>query len=107
VAAVDDEATISLIRLFNEPAGKAYLINQQGVPETSVENLDLLGISCGGNLVGAIKFAKWFELGENDKVDETDALIEEFNGRTGLLKQEITPNKGQKQTPALFFRSLQ
>jgi hypothetical protein len=36
--AIDDEATISLTRLFNEPAGKAYLV-KQGVPETLVENL--------------------------------------------------------------------
>jgi cysteine synthase A len=89
VAAVDDEATISLIRLFNEPAGKAYLINQQGVPETLVENLDLLGISCVGNLVGAIKFAKWFELGENDVVMTvlTDSM-EMYQSRLRELNEE-------------------
>ncbi len=47
---VDDEATISLTRLFNEPAGKAYLVDQ-GVSPGLVEQLSLFGISCIGNMV--------------------------------------------------------
>lgn len=64
---VDDEATISLIRLFNEPAGQRYLAGQ-GVAETLLERLPWLGISSVGNLVAAIKFAKYYELGERDVV---------------------------------------
>jgi len=67
VMAVDDEACMSLVRLFNEPAGRAYLV-KQGVPETLVQNLDLLGISSIANVLSAIKFAKWYELGEHDLV---------------------------------------
>ncbi|RME79250.1 MAG: pyridoxal-phosphate dependent enzyme [Chloroflexi bacterium] len=67
VMAIDDETPMSLIRLFNEPAGKQYLV-KQGVPEALVDNLDLLGISGVSNLVSAIKFAKYYELGENDIV---------------------------------------
>ncbi len=67
VMAIDDEAPMSLIRLFNEPAGKAYLI-KRGVPQSLVENLHLLGISSVANLLSAIKFAKYYELGENDIV---------------------------------------
>ena len=67
VMAIDDEACMSLVRLFNEPAGRAYLI-KQGVSETLVENLDLLGISSIANVLSAIKFAKWYELGEHDVV---------------------------------------
>jgi cysteine synthase A len=67
VMAIDDEACMSLVRLFNEPAGRAYLV-KQGVPETLVENLDLLGISSIANVLSAIKFAKWYELGEHDVV---------------------------------------
>jgi cysteine synthase len=58
---------MSLARLFNEPAGRTYLV-KQGVPEALVENLDLLGISSVANLLSAIKFAKWYELGEHDIV---------------------------------------
>jgi cysteine synthase len=65
--AIDDEACMSLVRLFNEKAGRAYLV-EQGVPETLVAQLDLLGISSIANVLSAIKFAKWYELGENDIV---------------------------------------
>lgn len=67
VTAIDDEATISLIRLFNEPAGREYLV-AQGVPGALVENLDLMGISSVANVLGAIKMAKWYDLTENDIV---------------------------------------
>jgi cysteine synthase len=67
VMAIDDAASMSLARLFNEPAGRAHLVNR-GVPEELVENLDLLGISSIANVLSSIKFAKWFELGEEDVV---------------------------------------
>jgi cysteine synthase len=65
--AIDDEAPVSLIRLFNEPAGQAYLA-RQGVAADVIKKLPLLGISGAGNLVSAIKFAKYYELGANDVV---------------------------------------
>jgi cysteine synthase len=91
VAAIDDEAVISLTRLFNEPAGQAYLI-EQGVSEDFIGQLDLLGISCIGNLLGAIKFAKWFELGENDVVMTvlTDSM-EMYQSRLRELNEERGP----------------
>jgi cysteine synthase len=67
IMAIDDEACMSLTRLFNEPAGRAYLVDQ-GVPEELVSNLDLLGISCIANVLSSIKFAKWYELDEEDVV---------------------------------------
>ena len=67
VMAIDDEACMSLVRLFNEPAGRDYLV-KQGVPEGLVEQLDLLGISSIANVLSSIKFAKWYELGEQDIV---------------------------------------
>jgi cysteine synthase A len=67
VMGVDDDACMHLVRLFNEPTGRAYLV-KQGVPEKLVEHLDLLGISSIANLLSSIKFAKWYELGERDIV---------------------------------------
>ena len=67
VIALDDQAIVSLARLFNEPAGRRYLVSQ-GVGEAFVEKLDLLGFSGIANLTMAIKFAKYYELGENDVV---------------------------------------
>ncbi|MFP4345851.1 MAG: pyridoxal-phosphate dependent enzyme [Anaerolineales bacterium] len=65
ITAIDDQATIDLIRLFNEPEGRAYLV-KRGVPADFVEQLDLMGISSVANVLAAIKTAKWFELDEND-----------------------------------------
>lgn len=67
VVAIDDNAVVNLSRLFNEPAGKAYLV-KQGVSEEFVEQLNLLGFSGIGNLLSTIKFAKYYELGEQDVV---------------------------------------
>jgi cysteine synthase A len=65
VMAIDDAAVVNLARLFNEPAGREYLIGQ-GVPEKLVSQLDLLGFSGISNLLSTIKFAKYYELGEHD-----------------------------------------
>ncbi len=67
VVAIDDNAVVNLARLFNEPAGQAYLV-EQGVPEAIVSQLDLLGFSGISNVLTAIKTAKYYEMGENDIV---------------------------------------
>jgi cysteine synthase A len=67
IMALDDNVIVNLARLFNEPTGQAYLV-EQGVPETLVSQLDLLGFSSIANLSMAIKFSKYYELGQNDVV---------------------------------------
>ena len=67
VVAIDDNAVVNLMRLFNEPAGRSYLI-RKGVPQKVVSQLDLLGFSGIANTLSAIKFAKYYELGSNDVV---------------------------------------
>jgi hypothetical protein len=56
VVAIDDNAVVNIMRLFNEPVGQAYL-KKQGIPETIVNKLDLLGFSGIANCLSAIKFA--------------------------------------------------
>jgi cysteine synthase len=67
VVAIDDNAVVNLSRLFNEPEGRAYLVKQR-VPEKFVYQLDLLGFSGISNMLSAIKFAKYYEMGEKDIV---------------------------------------
>jgi cysteine synthase A len=88
VVAVDDETPISLMRLFNEPVGKKYL-KSRGVATELIDMLDLMGISGIGNLVTAIKFARYYELGENDIVMTvlTDSM-EMYTSRLQELNQE-------------------
>jgi cysteine synthase len=91
VMSIDDEACMSLVRLFNEPTGRAYLV-KQGVPEELVSNLDLLGISSIANVLSSIKFAKWYELGEQDVVltVSTDSM-ELYESRLRELHEEHGP----------------
>jgi hypothetical protein len=88
VIAVDDEATIRMLRLFNEETGHDYL-REQGVDESIIDRLELLGISSIGNLVAAIKFAKYYELTENDIVATvfTDSM-QLYGSRIRELKEE-------------------
>ncbi len=63
--AIDDNHPISVMRLFNEEAGKEYL-SGLGVDEVAIEKLHLLGVSSISNLISAIKMAKYYEYNEND-----------------------------------------
>lgn len=67
VAAIDDEDAMRLLRLFNEPAGRETLA-ARGVDDGTLAMLPLLGISGLGNLLAAIKTARWFELDGDDVV---------------------------------------
>ncbi len=67
VAAIDDEDTLRILRLFNDPDGKKWLINF-GVDSETIEKLSYLGISSIGNLLSSIKLAKYYEMNENDVI---------------------------------------
>ncbi len=54
-----------VLRLFNEDHGRDFL-SSLGVNDKSIDELSLLGISSIGNLLAAIKTAKYFEMREND-----------------------------------------
>jgi cysteine synthase len=67
VVAIDDQAVVNVSRLFNEPAGRAYL-EKSGVPAELVSQLDLLGFSGISNVLTAIKMAKYYEMDSQDVV---------------------------------------
>jgi cysteine synthase len=106
VVAVDDEVPIGLIRLFNEPAGKNVLL-QQGVPQSLVNNLDLVGISGAGNLASAIKFAKYYEMTADDVIVTvlTDSM-DLYQSRLRELSAERGPFT-EKEAVATYERRLQ
>ena len=94
VMALDDNVIVSLARLFNEEAGRAYLVDK-GVPQDVVDRLHLLGFSGIANLSMAVKFAKYYELGPNDVVltvltDSMDlygSRLEEMRAEHGEYRQ--------------------
>jgi len=65
IVAIDDNAVVNISRLFNEKAGREYLVKRD-VPEGIVNQLDLLGFSGISNILSAIKAAKYYEMDEND-----------------------------------------
>jgi cysteine synthase len=65
VVGIDDQACMSLLRLFNEPEGRVHL-KSRGVDPGIVDGLDLLGISGVANLLTAVKTARFFEMGPKD-----------------------------------------
>ncbi len=105
VVAIDDEATISLIRLFNEPAGKKYLAGR-GVAESLIDKLSWAGISGVGNLLSAIKFAKYYELGPNDVVA---TILTDSMEMYGSRLEELTAERGEfteREAIATYHRHL-
>ena len=91
VMAVDDEVPMQMIRLFNEPEGRKYLV-EQGVPAALVEQLDLIGISGAANIASAIKMAKWYEWGEGDVVV---TLLTDSMELYGSRLAELTAERGE------------
>jgi cysteine synthase len=88
VMAIDDEHTIRLLRLFNEEEGINYLKNME-IDESIVDNLNLLGISGIANMLSAIKFAKYYELTEQDVVITVLTDSEEmYTSRLKELEEE-------------------
>jgi len=89
VVAIDDNAVVNISRLFNEPTGRAYLV-EQGVPQEIVSQLDLLGFSGISNVMTAIKTARYYEMDENDIVLTvlTDSM-ELYQSRLVEMHQEF------------------
>jgi protein-tyrosine-phosphatase len=91
IAAMDDQDCMEVLRLFNEEAGREYLLSI-GVPEKTVHSLDLVGISGMGNLLASIKFARYYELTEEDVVVTvlTDSM-ELYRSRKEELREQYGP----------------
>ena len=90
--AIDDNDSMALLRLFNEPAGKKFLTNEIGMSAEDVEHLAFMGISGISNMLCAIKFAKYYELTEKDVVATilTDS-VEMYISRL----EELTETEGE------------
>ena len=67
VVAADDEDCMDVYRLFNEPEGVAYL-KGLGLDDKEIDDLQFYGISGIGNVLQAIKVAKYYEMDEDDVI---------------------------------------
>ncbi len=106
--AVDDEIAMSWIRMFGEKEG-LKLLKQKGVKQEILDKLDWVGISGAANIIASIKYAKYFELKENDIVVTilTDSM-EMYNSRIEELNQEEGPfdEFAAQRTNARYFDGI-
>ncbi|MEG0307090.1 MAG: pyridoxal-5-phosphate-dependent protein subunit beta [Clostridium sp.] len=96
VIAVDDNDSLGMFRLFNEPAGQEYL-RTIGISEKIIEKLSWVGISGAANIISAIKFAKYYELTEEDMVLTvlTDSA-EMYKSRLEEMQEERNRNYDER-----------
>ena len=106
VTAIDDNAVVNIMRLFNEPEGRKYLA-KKGVPQEIINQLDLLGFSGIANTLSAIKFAKYYELTETDIVLTvfTDSM-QLYGSRIEEMRKEMGPFT-ESDAAAVFAQYLQ
>jgi len=96
VIAVDDNDSLGLFRLFNEPAGQEYL-RDSGTPDDLVAHLDLVGISGAANIISCIKFARYYELKESDIVL---TVLTDSAEMYGSRLREMAAERGGDYSPA-------
>ena len=66
--AVSDAASDGLNLVFNTTAGRAYLAEHKGISQDTIAGLGDLGLSSIANVLGAIKYARYNNLGSSDVV---------------------------------------
>ncbi|MFO7536639.1 MAG: pyridoxal-phosphate dependent enzyme [Chloroflexota bacterium] len=89
---IDDMACLRGLQLFTEPLGQQVLVERFGVSESAVAMLgSIFGISGICNLLGAIKTAKFYGLGQDDLIVTvcTDAF-----DRYPSVMQQLTAQEG-------------
>jgi cysteine synthase len=106
IIAVDDADCMDVLRLFNEEEGLEFL-KKKGISDSVLEKLDFLGISGIGNVLAAIKFARYYELQEDDVVVTilTDSM-ELYQSR----KEEMREAYGAfspADAARIYFKSLE
>lgn len=103
---IDDYACINLLRLFNEPAGKEFLV-KEGVPQTFVASLlGLAGISGIANVLAAVKMARYYELSQNDVIFTVLTDSNELYGSRIREMQRLEGNYTERQAAGIFGQYL-
>ncbi|MCF6233271.1 MAG: pyridoxal-phosphate dependent enzyme [Rhodobacteraceae bacterium] len=68
VVGVSDRACDGLNLVFNTGAGRAFLSGHKGLSQEQIAGLGDFGLSSIANILGAIKYAKYMDLGADDIV---------------------------------------
>ncbi len=68
VIGVSDRSTDGLNLVFNSDAGREYLGAYRGMDREAIASLASLGLSAISNILGAVKYARYMDLDQNDVV---------------------------------------
>ncbi len=90
VTAIDDEDCMRLLRLFNEKEGHQYLA-ASGVEKELISKLGMIGISGIGNILSAIKTAKYFDYMNEDVIV---TIATDSAQMYGSRLEELTATRG-------------
>ena len=90
VTAIDDENCMRLLRLFNEKEGLDYLASE-GINKDLLKELYMIGISGIGNILSAIKTAKYFDLTSEDVII---TIATDSAEMYGSRLEELTAERG-------------
>jgi len=101
VSAIDDEQCMSLLRLFNEPAGQEHLAGA-GIKKELIEQLPLLGISSICNVIAAIKTARHYGMDQRDIIfmpltDSAEMYTSRLTEMTAARGEYTTNHAGADQ----------
>ena len=93
VAAVDDEQTMQLMRLFNEAEGRDCL-DREGVDDEDARCTGSIGISGICNLVASIKTARYYDMDGRDVIFTplTDSM-ELYSSRMAEMHEHMVPTR--------------
>ncbi|MGC9059790.1 MAG: PLP-dependent cysteine synthase family protein [Thermoplasmata archaeon] len=94
IMCIDDVECKRGLQLVSEPGGMKYLRNELGIDKKDVKFMsNAFGISSICNIIGAIKTAKYYEMGENDviftiatdSIDRYYSVLEDMRKKYGKI----------------------
>jgi cysteine synthase A len=97
IMCIDDMACVRGLALLTDPVGKQVQAERYGVPEADVEKMSqIFGISSVCNVLGAIKTAKYYGMGEDDTIVTicTDAIDRYYSVMDWLEGEEGKMDEG-------------
>jgi len=108
-AAISERGPETLSLLFNSEIGRRYLVERRGVAADLVVRLGDLGLSSIANLLGAIKLARYLDLGADEAVLSvaTDGAVLYESERDRILRRDFAGHFDEIAAAEVHGRYLQ
>ncbi len=102
IMCIDDMSCVRGLALLTDPVGKQTLAKRYGVPEVDVEKMShIFGISSVCNVLGAIKTAKYYNMGSDDvivtictdAIDRYYSVMDWLEGEEGKMDEAMAAQR--------------